>query len=157
LLIICQLVAASGGITLTNNITPPANAVTDTYLRMRVAVDAATFNGATLPDLTACSQLQYGQMEDYAVKITGTLGTLEAKTNTDSKLVYIKAENKLKLAGSRDDIFGDYQIYDLSGKLIQKGNARTNEIQIDRILPKGAFIINYSNKNKKESKKFLNN
>lgn len=150
-------VAASGGITLTNNITPPANAVTDTYLRMRVAVDAATFNGATLPDLTACSQLQYGQMEDYAVKITGTLGTLEAKTNTDSKLVYLKAENKLKLAGSRDDVFGDYQIYDLSGKLIQKGNARTNEIQIDRILPKGAFIINYSNKNKKESKKFLNN
>jgi hypothetical protein len=43
--------------------------VTDTYLRMRVAVDAATYNGTNLPDVTPCSQLQYGQMEDYAVKL----------------------------------------------------------------------------------------
>ncbi|MDG4652668.1 zinc-dependent metalloprotease [Chryseobacterium arthrosphaerae] len=149
-------VASGGGITVTNNITPPANAVTDTYLRMRVAVDAATFGSTNLPEMTACSQLQYGQMEDYAVKITGTLGTSEVKSNTESKLVYVKAENKLMLAGNRNEVFGEYQIYDLSGKLIQKGNARTNEIQVETVLPKGAFIINYSDKNKKESKKFLN-
>lgn len=148
-------VAKGAIITVTNSITPPQNAVKNAYLRMRVAVDAATYNGATLPDMTACSQLQYGQMEDYAVRITGTLGTSEAKTNADSKLVYVKSENKLRLAGS--NIFGDYQIYDLSGKLIQKGNAKTNEIYIERELPKGAFIINYADKNKKESKKFLNN
>ncbi|HCM33090.1 T9SS type A sorting domain-containing protein [Chryseobacterium joostei] len=68
----------------------------------------------------------------------------------------MKAENKLRLAG-RNEVFGDYQIYDLSGKIIQKGNTKTNEVQIDRSLPKGAYIINYSDKNKKESKKFLNN
>ncbi|MEG0926587.1 MULTISPECIES: zinc-dependent metalloprotease [Chryseobacterium] len=149
-------IASGGGTTITTNITPPAGAVTNTYLRMRIAVDAATYAGAALPDVTACSQLQYGQMEDYAVRIMGGLGTSEVTGNTESKLVYLKAENKLRLAG-RNDIFGDYQIYDLSGKLIQKGNTKTNEVQIDRSLPKGAYIINYSDKNKKESKKFLNN
>ncbi len=125
---------------------------------MRVAVDAATYNGTNLPDVTPCSQLQYGQMEDYAVKIVGSLGTSDTKNNaTELKVVYVKSENKLKLAGKGNDVFGEYQIYDLSGKLIQKGNARTNEIQIERELPKGAFILNYSDKNRKESKKFLNN
>lgn len=141
---------------VTAGITPPATAVTNTYLRMRVSVDAATFNGAALPDGTSCSQLQYGQVEDYAVRITGTLGTSDVKNNTAvAKIVYLKSENKLKLAG--DGVFGDYQIYDISGKLIQKGSSKTNEIQIDRPLPKGAFIINYSDKNKSRSKKFLNN
>lgn len=149
-------IASGGGTTITSNITPPAGAVTNTYLRMRIAVDAATYSGAALPDVTACSQLQYGQMEDYAVRIMGGLGTSEVSSKTESKLVYLKAENKLRLAG-RNDVFGDYQIYDLSGKLIQKGNTKTNEVQIDRSLPKGAYIINYSDKNKKESKKFLNN
>lgn len=144
--------------TVAMNITPPAGAVTNTYLRMRVAVDAATYNGAALPDVDACSQLQYGQMEDYAVRIMGSLGTSEINSKADSKLVYVKSENKLRLAGDSNEIFGDYQIYDLSGKLIQKGNTKTNEIQIDKALPKGAFIVNYSDKNKNSnSKKFMNN
>lgn len=150
---------ASGNIvTLTNNITPLANAVTGTYLRMRVAVDAATYGGAILPDVSACSQLQYGQIEDYAVRIVNnSLGTVEIKGTSESKVVYLKSENKLQLAGNKNDVFGDYQIYDLSGKLIQKGNTRSAEIQINQELPKGVFIINYADKNKKESKKFLNN
>ena len=154
---VSSLIMSQGGNISTSNITPPANAVTNTYLRMRVVVDPSAYGGVTFPDITPCSQLQYGQMEDYAVRIIGTLGTLEAKTGTESKLVYLKSENKLKLAGGKNDVFGDYQIYDLSGKLIQKGNTKTNEIQIDMVLPKGAFIISYSDKNKKESKKFLNN
>ncbi|MFP3594105.1 zinc-dependent metalloprotease [Chryseobacterium sp. SIMBA_038] len=149
---------ASGAVvTLTNNITPPASAVKNTYLRMRIAVDAATFASAALPDFTACSQLQYGQMEDYAVKILDVLGTSEVKDNSDAKIVYSKADNKLTLVGSRNNIFGDYQIYDLSGKLIQKGISKTNEVQINQELVKGAYIINYSDKDQKGSKKFLNN
>ncbi|MBV8328217.1 zinc-dependent metalloprotease [Chryseobacterium sp.] len=151
-------VPSGNGMTITNTITPPSNAVTGTYLRMRIAVDAATFGGTTLPDLTACSQLQYGQMEDYAIRITSSeLGTSEIKGTSESKMTYIKSENKLKLSGNKNDIFGDYQIYDMSGKLIQKGNSPTNEIQMSRELPKGVFIINYTSKAQKESKKFLNN
>ncbi|PRA97209.1 secretion protein [Chryseobacterium sp. MYb7] len=154
---VSSLIVSQGVNIVTTNITPPANAVANTYVRMRVAVDPSSYGGTTFSDLTACSQLQYGQMEDYAVRITGSLGTVEVKTAAESKLVYLKSENKLKLAGGKNDVFGDYQIYDLSGKLIQKGNSKTNEIQIERILPKGAFIVSYSNKNIKESKKFLNN
>ncbi|KPH12241.1 GEVED domain-containing protein [Chryseobacterium sp. ERMR1:04] len=149
--------ASGASITLTNNITPPASAVKDTYLRMRVAVDAATFASAVLPDVTPCSQLQYGQVEDYAVKILGVLGTSETKENSDVKIVYSKGENKLTLVGAKNNVFGDYQIYDLSGKLIQKGNSKTNEVQVNQELVKGAYIINYSDKDKKGSKKFLNN
>lgn len=143
--------------TITANIIPPPSAVKNTYLRMRVAVDAATFNSAALPDFTACSQLQYGQMEDYAVRISDVLATSEAKENSDAKIVYLKGENKVKLIGAKNNVFGDYQIYDLSGKLIQKGNSKTNEVQVNQELVKGAYIINYSDKDKKGSKKFLNN
>ncbi|WP_080776603.1 GEVED domain-containing protein [Chryseobacterium phocaeense] len=149
-------VASGGRRVVTVSVTPPATAVTNTYLRMRVAVDAATYNSAVLPDITPCSQVQYGQVEDYAVRITGALATADIKNNTaESKIVYLKSENKLKLTGNA--IFGDYQIYDMSGKLIQKGNVKTNEVQIERALPKGTFMITFTDKNKKESKKFLNN
>jgi hypothetical protein len=144
-------------VTLTNDITAPATAVKNTYLRMRVAVDAATYASAALPDFAACAQLQYGQMEDYAVRVLDVLGTSEVKDNADTKIVYVKAENKLKLVGSRNEIFGDYQLFDMSGKLIQRGNSKTNEIQISQELPKGAYIVNYSNNDKGGSKKFINN
>ena len=148
----------SGNIqTVTVDVTPPATAVQNSYLRMRVGVDAATFNSAILPDFTSCSQLQYGQMEDYAVKILGALATSEVKNITETKIVYLKKENKLQLYGSKNLKFGDYQIYDMSGKLIQKGNSKTNEIQISQQLTKGAYIINYSDGENKGSKKFLNN
>lgn len=149
--------AANSAVTLTNNITAPASAVKNTYLRMRVAVDAATYASVALPDFGACAQLQYGQMEDYAVRVMDVLGTSEVKDNADTKIVYIKAENKLKLVGRRNEVFGDYQLFDMSGKLIQKGNSKTNEVQINQELPKGAYIINYSNNDKGGSKKFINN
>ncbi|MBW7675709.1 zinc-dependent metalloprotease [Chryseobacterium chendengshani] len=148
----------NSGLTLINNITPPATAVKNVYLRMRIAVDAATFNGVTFPDYDACSQLRYGQMEDYAVRILDTLGTSEMNNNnTETKIVYIKADNRLQLFGSTKAKFGDYQIYDMSGKLIQRGNSKTNEIQINQQLVKGAYIINYTEGDQQGSKKFLNN
>ncbi|WP_027381203.1 zinc-dependent metalloprotease [Chryseobacterium daeguense] len=149
--------ASGASTTLTSNITPPAGALKNTYLRMRVAVDAATFASAALPDFDACSQLQYGQMEDYAVRIMDVLGTSEVKDNTETAIVFVKADNKLKLAGSKNEIFGEYQISEMSGKLIQKGNSKTNEIQINQVLPKGVYIINHSNNGIRNSKKFLVN
>ncbi|UFH33855.1 zinc-dependent metalloprotease [Chryseobacterium sp. C-71] len=148
----------NSGLTLTNNITPPASAVKNVYLRMRIAVDAATFNGVTFPDFDACSPLQYGQMEDYAVRILETLSTSDIKKdNTETKIVYTKATNKLQIFGAGKSVFGDYQIYEMSGKLIQKGNSKTNEIQINQELVKGTYIVNYSDDDKQGSKKFLNN
>ncbi|MDR2204774.1 MAG: zinc-dependent metalloprotease [Flavobacteriaceae bacterium] len=47
----------------TANFTPPAGAVQNTYLRMRVRTDMVG------PDFDACTNLVYGQTEDYAVRI----------------------------------------------------------------------------------------
>lgn len=142
----------------TVNVTPAASAVQNTYLRVRIGVDAATRNSVTLPEFTSCSLLQYGQVEDYAVKISGSLSTSDLKKdNSDTKIVYVKADNKLQLFGKNNLKFGKYQIYDMSGKLIQKGNSDTNEVQINQQLMKGSYIINYSEGNQKVSKKFLNN
>lgn len=150
-------VNAGAAVTSTSNITPPATAVKNTYLRMRIAVDAATFNGVSLPDFTACSQLQYGQMEDYAVRILDVLETSETSGTRETKIIYLKNENKLQLVGNHNEIFGDYQIFDMSGKLIQKGNSKSNNVQINQELQKGGYIINYSTKDKSTSKKFMNN
>ena len=97
-------------------------------------------------------------MEDYAVRILDTLNTSDIKKdNSDTKIVYIKEENKLQLFGNRNLKFGNYQIYDMSGKLIQKGNSDTNEVRINQQLAKGSYIINYSDGGNQTSKKFLNN
>ncbi|AZB31683.1 zinc-dependent metalloprotease [Chryseobacterium balustinum] len=142
----------------TVDLTPAASAVQNTYLRVRIGVDAATRNSVNLPEFTSCSALQYGQIEDYAVKILGSLSTSDIKKdNSDTKIVYLKGENKLQLFGNRNLKFGTYQIYDMSGKLIQKGNSDTNEVRINQELIKGSYIINYSDGDKQGSKKFLNN
>lgn len=147
--------ASGASVTLTNNISVPASAVKNVYLRMRIGVDAATYASTALPDFTACSQLQYGQMEDYAVRIVSALGTSEVKESSDTKIIYTKSDNKLQLVGGKNATFGDYQIYDMSGKVLQKGTSKTNEVQINQPLLKGVYIINYGDK--KESKKFINN
>jgi len=141
----------------TVDVTPAGSTVQNTYLRVRIGVDAATREFADLPEFTSCSALQYGQIEDYAVKILGTLSTSEAVNKSETKIVYIKTENKLQLLGNRNLKFGNYQIYDMSGKLIQKGNSDTNEVRINQQLAKGSYIINYSDGDKQASKKFLNN
>lgn len=143
--------------TYTVNVTPAATAVQNTYLRVRIGVDAATRNSVNLPEFTSCSVLQYGQIEDYAVKILGALSTSETVNKSDTKIVYIKGENKLQLFGNKNLKFGNYQIYDMSGKLIQKGNSETNEVRINQPLIKGSYIINYSDGDQQVSKKFLNN
>lgn len=143
--------------TYTVNVTPTASAVQNTYLRIRIGVDAATREFTDLPEFTSCSVLQYGQIEDYAVKILGSLSTSETENKSDTKIVYIKEENKLQLFGNRNLKFGNYQIYDMSGKLIQKGKSDTNEVRINQQLINGSYIINYSDGGKQDSKKFLHN
>lgn len=151
-------IPSGNGGSVSFNITPPATAVKNTYLRMRVLVDALTFMGTQLPEVTSCSQLQFGQMEDYAVRLNdGSLSTVDVKEGSDVKLVYTKAINKLQLFGKDVTAFGDFAIYDVAGKLVQKGNSKTNEVQINRTLQKGVYIVNFNDRGKTESKKIIVN
>ena len=124
--------------------TPPANAVKETYLRMRVIADNTDDN--------PCQNLSYGQAEDYSVRITNGLATVENPKDVDL-IHYSKSENKLSLINKINSRgFGIYEIYDMYGNIIQKGSAK-NDIMIERDLPKGTYIVHYQN----TSKKFINN
>lgn len=126
--------------------TPPATAVLNTYLRMRVRSDIGSYD--------SCQNLNYGQIEDYSVRIIdGTLGTDKVFATIKDSVVYTKEVNKLTLVGNQKDGFGAYVIYDVNGKVIQKGNTKSNEITINKSTPSGMYILSY--KNGSETKKFL--
>jgi hypothetical protein len=137
-----KLAIASSPYTIT--FTPPASAVKNTFLRMRVIASEA--------DDVACQDVQYGQAEDYSVRINTSLATTEVSQESSDIVVYTKENNKLVFVKpEKSKGFGDYEIYDMSGKVIQKGSAK-KEIQIERLLPKSTYILKYQDK----TKKFLN-
>lgn len=130
----------------TTTFTPPATAVLNTYLRMRVRSDIGSYD--------SCQNLNYGQIEDYTVRITdGTLATNDNISEKIDTIVYTKESNKIILVGNQKDGFGGYIIYDANGKVIQKGYTKSNEITINKSIPSGVYILNY--KNGTETKKFL--
>ncbi|MCT2562473.1 GEVED domain-containing protein [Chryseobacterium herbae] len=100
----------SSGSVATASVTPPATAVANTALRMRVIGE---FNGTAV---TACYTPKYGQVEDYSVIITrpGLLAVENVtKVNTaeiikDENAVYIKSDLKIS----------SLHIYDASGRLL---------------------------------------
>lgn len=121
----------------TKTFTIPSTAVKNTYLRMRVGADYSNFS--------PCS-IRYGQIEDYAVRIIPkTLAVVEQK-DTNTIVVYNKDKNALVLSNA--DKFGEYQIYDMSGRLIQSGNASTNEIELKGI-SLGTYVLKYQSKTTK--------
>lgn len=100
----------SNGSVATASVTPPANAVANTPLRMRVIGE---FNGTAV---TACSTPKYGQIEDYSVIITrqnilsveNTAKVNMAEIIKDENSVYIKSDLKIS----------SLHIYDTSGRLL---------------------------------------
>lgn len=141
-----ELIARSNRATrslFTAKFTPRADAPKNTYLRLRVASD--------YQDFTPCL-LDSGQVEDYAVRIVSQdLSVTDTATTKTERLAYHKAENKLVLENQKP--FGDYQIYDMSGKLIRKGNNTTSEIALGNI-PEGAYILKYQTN---KTAKFIKN
>lgn len=132
---------------VTYTFTPPADAVKNTYLRMRVMAD--------WDNKQACDLPSYGQIEDYAVRIVENLSTKDVEKNAleDDVVVYSPASDKLLLQSSGSG-FGAFKIYDMAGKLVQQGTANVKEIKLNK-LPKGIYIINYSNNKGQISKKFV--
>ncbi|WP_347218401.1 GEVED domain-containing protein [Chryseobacterium sp.] len=137
--------------TFTANFIPPATAVQDTPLRMRVSADMGGANAA-------CGQLAYGQIEDYSVRLVQNLGTSEVKADKADLVIYpnpvatgdkvfIKAKNAKNLKVS---------ISDMSGRLVASPSV-TEEgsgiFKINQSLEKGVYMIQVSNgKDSKTSK-----
>ncbi|WP_434977913.1 GEVED domain-containing protein [Daejeonia sp. YH14] len=117
--------------------TPPSTAVLNTPLRMRVLSD---YTNET--EISPCGQLQYGQAEDYTVTLVNTLRTDDIlKAKDKIKFYYNQQYNKLVILHNLGSV-DNYEIFDATGKLIQKGNSKSYEIQIKRTLNKGIYIVN---------------
>lgn len=117
-------------------VVPPSNATLDTYLRMRVRVDYSNY--------LACENLQYGQVEDYAVRIISqTTSLTSSKSNLNVFVAYNKTDNKLVMMNAENQSFGEYELYDLAGNLVKKGSSDTDEIRFGRPLLAGSYILKF--------------
>ncbi|UOU99838.1 M43 family zinc metalloprotease [Chryseobacterium daecheongense] len=103
----------------TASVTPPANAVINTPLRMRVIGD---YNGTAV---TSCYTPKYGQVEDYSVIITieDVLAVKEAKKMETN---IIKVENTVLVKS--DEKISSVKVYDASGRILfEQSNIKATE------------------------------
>lgn len=103
----------------TASVTPPASAIINLPLRMRVIGD---FNGTAV---TSCYTPKYGQVEDYSVIITAenALATREVK-KTETNI--IKVENMVVVKS--DEKISSLQVYDASGRILfEQSNIKATE------------------------------
>ena len=100
-------------------ITPPATAVIDTPLRLRVRASKDIEN--------VCDPTASGQVEDYTITLRTSFSDKEQNvTASPFRVWYSKNENKI----ISNSIIGNYKIYDISGRLVQKGVSTTKEVTL---------------------------
>ena len=85
---------------------------------------------------------------------TPTLAVDDNMNETANIVFYSKIDSRIKLISNTSKSFGNYSIYDMSGKTIKKGNIKTNEIEFSSH-PAGMYIINYEANGKTNSTKFM--
>nr|WP_315222181.1 GEVED domain-containing protein [uncultured Flavobacterium sp.] len=127
-----RVIYTSGDATWTTDITPPETATLNTPLRLRIK--ASQDDSSLVP----CADPLRGQVEDYTVtlKPSTILSTNEQKADSKFVIGYSKNDNKL----ISNKTIGSYKIYDMSGKLIQKGTNNSKEVNLT-FSQSGVYII----------------
>jgi serine protease AprX len=96
-------------------------------------------------------------VRNISVIVTGLVQTtLSNESFEENKAIvfYSSNDNKLKLISNEIYAIGNYSIFDTTGKLVQKGKANSNEIEINSSA-KGMYIAVFENENLKQSVKFI--
>lgn len=144
-----EIVVDSGAFIATNNspysatFTPLSTAIINTYPRMRVRTDISNSGGV-------CDNLKYGQIEDYSVRIIDqTLNDPIQLSTRTNKILFDHKNNLLNLTTKQNEGFGQYEIYNINGKTIQRGYTDTKEILITNLLPRGMYFFKISKRNRK--------
>ncbi|AZI33178.1 reprolysin-like metallopeptidase [Kaistella carnis] len=111
----------------------PADAyVGDKTVGMRVAL---RFNS---PQTDPCGTYSYGEVEDYAVKISATLGVNDNVKSTEVQVYPNPAVDVLNVTKVTDK--ASYTIYNMAGQAVSKGKVADNKVQVSK-LEKGVYII----------------
>ncbi|WP_027376669.1 reprolysin-like metallopeptidase [Kaistella palustris] len=127
----------------------PADAYTgDKSVGMRVAL---RFNTAqTAP----CGTYTYGEVEDYAVSISPTLGVND-NVKAQSLQVYPNpATDVLNVTKVSNN--ATYAIYNVAGQLVSKGKVTSNQVQVSK-LQKGVYMISVEDNGQSNKVKFIKN
>ncbi len=111
----------------------PADAyVGDKTVGMRVAL---RFNS---PQTDPCGTYTYGEVEDYAVKISATLGVNDNVKSSEVQVYPNPAVDVLNVTKVTDK--ASYTIYNMAGQAVSKGKVADNKVQVSK-LEKGVYII----------------
>ncbi len=131
----------------TFDITPPASAVTDKFLRMRVAGDVNS-------NLKPCGIYKSGQAQDYLVKIKKATATpIHSLTPAEAVVIYERRTKTLRLAQGVDG-FGKYKIYDVNGFVVKEGNTHARSISLGGLVSQSVYILEFEVRGKRLTYKF---
>ena len=89
------------------------------------------------------------------LKQNATLSVNNSTENSGNNIVFYNSfDTKIKLISNTNSPFGNYSIYDMTGKNILKGNSKTNEIEFSGHSA-GIYIVNYEVNGKTKNVKIM--
>lgn len=103
---------------------------------------------------TACAAFGYGEVEDYAVKITPT-STLSASENNQNKTIQVypnPASDILNVTKVTNNSL--YSIYNVAGQIVSKGKVSDNKVHVSQLV-KGVYIISIDSDGETAKLKFI--
>ncbi|AZB20911.1 T9SS C-terminal target domain-containing protein [Kaistella haifensis] len=103
------------------------------------------------PQTSPCGTYTYGEVEDYAVKITADLAVGNA--NVTSVQVYPNPATDV-LNVSKVSNNATYSIYNVAGQIVAKGKIADNKVQVAK-LQAGVYIISVEDNGNVEKVKFI--
>lgn len=132
---------------VTDTFSVPADAYSgDKPVGMRVALKFST------PQMTPCGSYTYGEVEDYAVMISSTLGVND---NVKASAVQVYPNPAIDLLNvTKVSDKASYTIYNMAGQAVAKGKVTNGKVQVSQ-LEKGVYMIAVDNNGQVNQVKFI--
>ncbi|UFK98679.1 reprolysin-like metallopeptidase [Kaistella faecalis] len=132
---------------VTDTFSVPADAYSgDKTVGMRVALRFST------PQLSPCGTYTYGEVEDYAVLISPTLGVNDNVKANAVQVYPNPAIDLLNITKVSDKT--TYTIFNMAGQAVSKGKVSNNKVQVSQ-LEKGVYMIAVDNGGEVSQVKFI--
>ena len=150
--------SSSSSATLSGTFTVPTSALAGTT-RMRVSMK---YNAAQ----TACESFSYGEVEDYTVNIGQSVNAIATTTQEgqelgnetiasfEAKLYPNPVSGNILNVSMNDARETTYQVFDMMGKKVLKGNLSSGTIQVNG-LSSGVYLLKLNDGQKEVAKKFI--
>ncbi|SKC00225.1 Por secretion system C-terminal sorting domain-containing protein [Soonwooa buanensis] len=129
--------------------TVPSSAIKNQKLRMRLVLQYAGFG--TDP----CRTFDYGQVEDYSVKVTSNLGTIDTTASTTT--IYPNpTKDSINIQTGQSTTYDQFEIVNAAGQIIKTGKLSGSIIDV-KALPVGQYILKLTGKDASSVHKFIKN